>query len=117
MKTGHSDWDAPRVYQNDLADEPEERATQLQSAVEVVASDFEEPAVEEGQVVAGTPGGDTRVVIAHETPSPSGSVPITPGRDIQLSEAAEASIQSPEGWRAVEALEDQMGRSIWYLPC
>ena len=42
-------------------------------------------------MVAGAPGGDTRVVIVYETTPPSGSVPITPGRDIQLLEPAEAS--------------------------
>ena len=107
-KTGHSDWDAPRVYQHDLADELEERGPQLQSAMVVVASDSEEPAVEERQdrrVVAGAPGGDTRVVIVHENPSPSGSVPIMPGRDIQFSEPAEVLPWSVEGRQAAETLE------------
>ena len=61
-------------------------------------------------MVAGALGGDTRVVIVHETPSPSGSVPIMPGWDIQLLEPAEVSPRSLEGWWAAETLEIQMGQ-------
>ena len=78
----------------------------------VVASDSEEPAADEEQgrwEAPKTPEEDTRVVVVHQTPSPSASVPVTPGRDMQISVADNVSPRSLEGQRAAETLEIEMG--------
>ena len=62
-KTGHSDWDDPRVYRYELAKEPERRAPPPQPSVVVVAFGSKEPALEERQdrrVVTRAPGGTFR---------------------------------------------------------
>ena len=76
--TGQTDWDAPRVYRYELAEEPERETPQPTPAVVVVASDSEEPAADEERgrrAAPKTPEEDTRVVVVRQTPSPSGSVP------------------------------------------
>ena len=62
-KTGHSDWDDPRVYRYELAKEPERRAPPPPPSMVVVASGSEEPALEERQdrrVVTRAPRGTFR---------------------------------------------------------
>ena len=67
----------------------------------VVAADDESEADEEqGQwEVPKTSGEDTRVVVVHQIPSPRGSVPVTPGRDIRISLEDDVSVGLGEGGR------------------
>ena len=93
-KAGQSSWDAPRVFRYDLADEPEKEASLAAPHVVLVLSDSEQIQPEEQldrRVVTIDAGSDTRVVLTQPLSSPIGSLPRTPGRDIQLPGYQEVS--------------------------
>ena len=88
------------MYQCNLADEPEKEAEPADPPVVLVPSDSEDIQAEERSerlVVRMEGGPDTRVVLTHAFLSPIGSLPRTPGRDIQLPGFQEVSPRSLEG--------------------
>ena len=100
------------MYRYDLADEPEKEASLAAPPVVLVHSDSEQIQPEEQpdrRVVTIDTGSDTRVVLTHPLSSPIGSLPRTPGQEIQLPGYQEVSPRSLEGRRAADTLRVQMG--------
>ena len=112
-KAGQVGWETPRVYQYNLADEPEREGEPADRPVVLVPSDSKDTQAEERPerlVVTMEAAPDTRVVLTKPLLSPIRSLPRTPGRDIQLPDFQEVSPRSQERQRAAETLEIQMRR-------
>ena len=112
-KVGHSEWNKPRLYRYDLADEREPTPS-VQSVV-VIPSDPDQPEAEQKaeasqeQQEPGPSGPIEGMVLDKLVASPVTSLPRTLGRDIHLPGNSEESPRSREGRVAVATLEQEMG--------
>ena len=108
QKAGQPSWEARRVFLYDLTDEHEEETEPMAPPVVLIPSDSEEQS--DRRVVTIEVGSDTQVVLTQPLSSPFGSLPLTPGWDIQLP-------RSLEGQLAAEMLEVQMQRAACLTRC
>ena len=109
---GHSEWNKPRLYRYDLAEEREPTLS-VQSVV-VIPSDPDQPEAEPGaeasqeQQEPGPSGPIEGMVLDEPAASPVTSLPRTPRQDIYLPGDSEESPRSREGRVAAATLEPEM---------